>query len=85
VRLLAGSITSVALADGQIVPYGQTEDGINWFYNSDAAPLGSAPSKSMRLSGVNVAAEQGSTIDVSGGGDLLAFEFIKGKGGTKDV
>lgn len=85
VRLLAGSITSVALADGQIVPYGQTEDGINWFYNADAAPLGSAPTKSMRLSGLNVAAEQGSTIDVSGGGDLLAFEFVNGKGGTKDV
>ena len=84
VTIGAGSITSVSLA-GQSLPFGQTQDGTNWFYNSDTAPLGSLPGKTVRLNGATVTVTSGATIDESGGGDVFAFEFVQGKGGTTDV
>lgn len=84
VTLGNGSVTSVSLG-GQTVPYGQTEDGVNWFYNSDASPLTGPPTKSVQLKGAAVSMASGALVDLSGGGDLQAFEFISGKGGTRDV
>jgi filamentous hemagglutinin family protein len=78
------SITSVTLA-GQVLPYGQTQDGTNWFYNSDTAPLATLPAKSVLLIGGNVAVDKNATVDERGGGELFAFEFVQGKGGTRDV
>ena len=82
----AGALTSTA-TDGQIIPFGRTQGGIDWTY-----PLGDQtllfdvpPAQRVRLQGdvVNVAA--GAVIDVSGGGDLYAYEFVPGPGGTHDV
>ncbi len=84
VTLGAGSLTSVSLGNA-LMPFGQTEDGINWFYNNDAQPLTAPSAKSLVLNGVNVDVAAGSTVDVSGGGDLQAMEFIAGKGGSRDV
>lgn len=84
VTLGSRSLTSVSL-DGQIVPYGETLDGLNWFYNSPVAPISSPPAKSVTFNGGDVAVEEGAIIDARGGGDLQAIEFIAGKGGTKDV
>lgn len=80
----AGSLTSTSLL-GLTVPYGQTEDGTNWFYNSAQAPLSGPPTKSIRVIGSSVVDAGGSTLDLTGGGDLLAFEFVQGKGGSRDV
>ncbi|WP_164311351.1 hypothetical protein, partial [Streptococcus pneumoniae] len=38
VSLEPGSLTSVTLADNT-VPYGGTQDGTNWYYNSTVTPL----------------------------------------------
>ncbi|WP_187437388.1 filamentous haemagglutinin family protein [Bradyrhizobium rifense] len=92
VTLEPGSLTSVTLAD-TVVPYGETVDGVNWYYNASLHPLQAAsstgepvlPSKGLVLNGNNVAVKQGSTIDTRGGGDLQAMEWIQGKGGSRDT
>ncbi|RXT36471.1 hypothetical protein B5V03_32950 [Bradyrhizobium betae] len=84
VKLLPGSLTSVTLAD-TTVPYGATLDGSGWYYNSNTNPLAQPPSKGIVLAGNNVERQDGSTIDLRGGGDLQAMEWIQGKGGSRDT
>jgi len=84
VTLEPGSLTSVTLAD-TLVPYGATQDGINWYYNANLNPLTQPPAKGLVLSGANVTRAAGSTIDLRGGGDLQATEWIQGKGGSRDT
>ncbi|MCK9917202.1 filamentous hemagglutinin family protein [Microbacteriaceae bacterium K1510] len=84
VTLGAGSLTSVSLGDN-IVPYGETLDSLNWYYNAAQTSLTVPPAKRLVLNGGDVTVADGAVIDVSGGGDLQAMEFIAGKGGTRDV
>ncbi|WP_426407593.1 filamentous haemagglutinin family protein [Bradyrhizobium ganzhouense] len=92
VTLEPSSLTSVTLA-GTVVPYGETVDGVNWYYNASLHPLQAAsstgepvlPSKGLVLNGNNVSVKQGSTIDTRGGGDLQAMEWTSGKGGSRDT
>ena len=91
--LQPGSLTSVS-AEGQIIPLGGTVlTGQKWVYSvggasrelpaPEKAVLLSAPDVKVEQGATNV--EQGATVDVSGGGDLLAQEWIAGLGGSKDV
>jgi filamentous hemagglutinin family protein len=88
VTLGNGSITSVSL-NGLTVPYGTTTDGLEWSYNGDpsatTAALSAPPSKSISIGGANVSLDSGATIDVSGGGNLQASEWVPGVGGSRDV
>lgn len=84
VKLLPGSLTSVTLAD-TTVPYGATQDGSGWYYNSSTNPLAQPPSKGIVLAGDDAERQDGSTIDLRGGGDLQAMEWIQGKGGSRDT
>lgn len=91
VTLESGSLTSVTLAD-TVVPYGETVDGVNWFYNASLHPLQAAsdtepvlPSKGLVLNAGGVSVDKGATIDTRGGGDLQAMEWIQGKGGSRDA
>ena len=97
VTLDPGSITSVSLdlAPGTLsaaapnnvltVPFGETADGKNWSYDSATGiPLTSPPEKEIAISGQAVVTS-GATIDLNGGGDIQALEFVPGTGGTRDV
>jgi filamentous hemagglutinin family protein len=85
VTLAAGSVTSVSLS-GLIVPFGQTADGKNWSYDSEfGVPLTQAPQKTIQVSGDKVDLAAKATVDLSGGGDIQAMEFVEGTGGTRDV
>ncbi|WP_258002316.1 filamentous haemagglutinin family protein [Burkholderia sp. WAC0059] len=89
VTLADGSVTSVS-NDGAVIPYGTTVDGVEWQFNpvagTNAAPdLSGAPAKYIGISGNNVSLNSGATIDLSGGGDLQAEEWVSGTGGTRDV
>lgn len=88
VNLGAGSITSVSL-DGETVPYGSTVDGQQWSYNgapnTSSPTLSAPPAKTISIAGNNVSLGQGATIDVSGGGELQASEWVPGTGGTVNV
>ena len=83
--LKAGSVTSNSAKD-LTIPFGRVQGGLDWIY-----PLGSqnlvfndAPSKNMTLNGKTINLESGATVDTRGGGDLSAFEFLPGPGGSYD-
>ncbi|HEY1610021.1 MAG TPA: filamentous hemagglutinin N-terminal domain-containing protein, partial [Paraburkholderia sp.] len=89
VTFASGSLTSVS-EDGAVIPYGATVDGVEWQFNpvpgANAAPdLSAPPTKFISASGGSVALDAGATIDLSGGGDLQAAEFVAGTGGTRNV
>lgn len=84
VELLAGAITSVA-AD-RAIPYGTTTDGIEWYFApTTTEALSAPPAKELRIGGAVVTLEPGTRVDVSGGGDVYAYEFSSGTGGSRDV
>jgi filamentous hemagglutinin family protein len=85
-ELAAGSVTSNS-AKGAIIPFGRTQGGLDWLY-----PLGdqnlvftAPPEKKLVLDGPKVDIADGSVIDTGGGGDLFAFEFVPGPGGSYDL
>lgn len=87
VTLAAGSLTSVS-AEGQTIPLGNTElSGRDWVYDLGSLKqvLTTPPEKRIVLDGENVAVAAGARLDLSGGGDLYAYEFLKGPGGSKDI
>lgn len=88
--LEAGSITSVsARVDANtalVLPYGVNLNGDAWIDpTSTDISQGGVPEKTVSLSTANLTQEAGATIDVSGGGDLLAYRWVSGLGGTKDI
>ena len=88
VQLQSGSTTSVSL-NGAVLPFGSTVDGQEWRYDGatdlTGADLSAPPVKQISINGSQVSLQQGATVDVSGGGDLQAFEWIPGTGGSRDV
>jgi filamentous hemagglutinin family protein len=79
--LAPGSLTSASL-EGLVVPYGVIEPTLVF---GDYRNPGDAPVKAVRLDGPNVNVQAGAVIDVSGGGDLLAWRFVPGNGGRTDI
>ncbi|RAS38974.1 filamentous haemagglutinin family protein [Paraburkholderia bryophila] len=83
-----GSVTSVSNGNS-VIPYGTTVDGTEWRFNpvagSTTPDLNAPPSKFVGVNGSSIALNKGATIDLSGGGDLQAAEWIPGTGGTRDV
>ncbi len=85
-----GSLTSTS-ADGLTIPFGETQAGTDWVYplaDSITTVYGTdgvaPPSQNIVLNAENVDI-QGGKIDISGGGDLQAYEWIQGPGGEQDV
>ncbi|XHR29296.1 MAG: filamentous hemagglutinin N-terminal domain-containing protein [Chthoniobacteraceae bacterium] len=85
VTLLAGSITSVS-ADGQTIPYGTVTSDDTWIDPSGTDITNSGPTaKTVSISGESIDAKSGAVVDLSGGGDLYAYQFVAGNGGSTDV
>ena len=85
-ELSAGSVTSVS-ADGLIIPFGVTEAELDWLYPLNSVSnlvLNSAPDKQIVLSAKDIDLAEGSVVDLSAGGDLFAYEFVPGLGGSSD-
>lgn len=81
----SGSVTSVS-ADGLTIPYGTNQNGTAWIDPAGVdITVGGVPGKTINLAGANLADVSGSTIDIRGGGDLLAYRFVSGIGGTNDI
>ncbi len=87
-----GSITSVSGA-GVVVPYGTLTNnelwqdptlGVNPQAASDSA-LNAPPEKRVTLTAPAVDLARGAVVDIAGGGDLYAWEFVPGPGGSHDV
>ncbi|MGH8780555.1 filamentous haemagglutinin family protein [Paraburkholderia sp.] len=88
VSLAPGSITSVSNGN-TVIPYGVTVDGTEWQYNatnsSQAPDVTAPPAKLVSVNGSQVSLSPGATIDLSGGGDLQASEWIAGTGGSRNL
>jgi len=81
VSLGAGSITSVA-TDRELLFGYTTESGSSWNYQG---AVNSLPGKSIRIDAADTVVASGARLDLSGGGDALAWEFTAGPGGKNDV
>jgi filamentous hemagglutinin family protein len=86
-----GSQTSVSGVDPQtgqelLVPYGLIKNGISWIDPSGFdITTGGVPAKSITLSANKLSFQSGATIDIRGGGNLLAYRWVEGNGGTADI
>ncbi len=88
----AGSITSVSGA-GLMVPYGTLINNEHWqdpskqtdSTNPSGSSLTAPPEKRITMKSPNVDLAQGAVVDIRGGGDLYAWEFVPGPGGSHDV
>ncbi|MDT9071420.1 hypothetical protein, partial [Escherichia coli] len=77
----AGSLTSVS-ADGLSIPYGVSTDQSEYYFSpTNANPLTAPPAAVLTLAGRTVTTAAGATINLKGGGDDYAYEFIPGSGG----
>jgi len=84
------SITSVSARINDqtslTLPYGVNLNGNAWIDpTSTDISQGGVPEKSITLSGSAVTQKASAVIDVSGGGDLLAYRWVTGLRGTKDI
>ncbi|MDP1633857.1 MAG: hypothetical protein Q8L69_04145, partial [Gallionellaceae bacterium] len=96
VTLGSGSMTSVA-ADRDLLFGNTIESGTQWRYSGvswiqgNGAPSASsidilaAPAKSIRIDAAESTVASGARLDLSGGGEALAWEFTAGPGGKTDV
>ncbi|NOU23496.1 MAG: filamentous hemagglutinin N-terminal domain-containing protein [Methyloglobulus sp.] len=80
-----GSVTSVSGA-GLLIPFGKIDAGQDWLYPVAGGGIvyNAPPEKKLVLSAPQIDLQKGSTVDLSGGGDLLAYEFQPGIGGSQD-
>ncbi len=91
INLYAGSTTSVA-GEGTAVPYGLVQNGSLWTYQNGTAAaqtVTATPAKQIALSGtaINLKTEAGKAdprLDLKGGGDIYAYEWTPGPGGSRD-
>ncbi|WP_246534842.1 filamentous haemagglutinin family protein [Methylomonas paludis] len=87
-RLADGSLTSVSGA-GAIIPFGLGSGGTEWLYPVSGGNIvvnaDNLPQKSLQLQAKTIDLQKGANIDLSGGGNLYAYEFVTGVGGSNDV
>lgn len=84
ITLAPDSIIS-ASAKGLTVPFGGTRDIGQSLWYGDLAKTFDMPSKRITIDAPAVSIEAGSLIDNSGGGEILATEWVPGIGGSTDV
>jgi filamentous hemagglutinin len=86
--LANGALVSVSGA-GLDVPYGLTqENGAEWLYttpNGTTNTITGVPTKQVSLTAPNVTVQPKATVNITGGGDLYAYEWVPGTGGTTDA
>lgn len=84
-HLLPGSVTSVS-ANGLVMPYGGTLDGLSYLNAAADAVYGLAGGgPSVIVYSHSVAADPGAVIDLSGGGEIRGAAFLTGRGGSTDA
>jgi filamentous hemagglutinin family protein len=91
VTLQPGSITSVSAVDPStgksiIVPYGLNLNGTSWIDPAGTdITLSGLAGKAVTIAGENVTTRAGSVVDIQGGGDLYAYRWLSGNGGSTDI
>lgn len=82
----SGSRTSASGA-GVTTVFGNSEFGTDWVYELGdvVRVIDGTPEKRVSLTAPDIRLRAGSVVDISGGGDLLTFEFVPGPGGRRDL
>lgn len=82
----SGSLTSVS-AEGSLLPYAVTILGGSKMSIAEGNDNSQASfdGKNIHVNGINVDLQQNARLDISGGGDTQAFEWIPGIGGSTDI
>lgn len=83
VTLASGSVVDVS-AHGRSLPYGSFING-EWYDDSGSTTLTAMPAKKVTLNGNVLDIQAGASLDLSGGGDMSAYEFLPGTGGSRNV
>ena len=83
--LASGSRSSTSGA-GVTTVFGNSEFGTDWIYSLGdvVRVIDGSPEKRISLTAPDIHLSTGSLVDISGGGDLLTFEFVPGPGGRRD-
>lgn len=92
VHLAPGAWVNVS-GDNQLIPFGSIiGNDLDWLYslnpqNSSAAKnlITNTPAKQVNIKADRIEMDEGSRINLSGGGDLLAYQFAPGPTGSRDV
>ena len=84
IELGASSVTSVS-GKGLTLPYGSTTGDAAWAYGGSPLTAPGEKTVSLLAPSKRIDVKPGAVLDLSGGGDLLALEFVPGPGGSKDV
>ena len=86
--LTTGSVTDVSAHDA-VIPFGALSSGLNWVYPLPGVAstniIENAPEKRITLQGPDIDVQNGAVLDMSGGGEVLAHEFVPGTGGSVDI
>ncbi len=91
VSLASGSVTSVSAIDPLtgsplLIPFGLSTDGSSFIDPTGIdISAGGLVVKGINIAGQNVTIAAGSTLDIRGGGDLYAYSYLKGNGGSTDI
>jgi filamentous hemagglutinin family protein len=83
--LAPGSVTSVS-ASGLLVPYGNVQNS-SWLYQNGQTveSISAIPARQVSLSAPSITLSKGASVDLRGGGDLYAYEWVPGTGGSTDA
>ncbi len=87
----AGSVTSVSSMDplsgeAMLIPYGYNPNGTSWIDpTGQDITAGGVPEKTINFRSSSLAMHHGALVDLQGGGDLFAYQFVRGIGGTTDI
>ncbi len=82
----AGSVTSVS-GDGLLVPFGVMQIGRDWLYPIspfENLVIDAPVDKKIRIQSKDVVQHASAELDLSGGGDIFAYQFEPGIGGSFD-
>ena len=90
---LAASASVNVSGDNQLIPFGSIiGNDLDWLYslnpNNSSAPtslVSNTPAKKVSIKADRILLDEGSRINLSGGGDLLGYQFAPGPTGSKDV
>jgi filamentous hemagglutinin family protein len=86
VTSVSGSSAGAASGSGLPIPYGINLNGTSWIDPAGADITSSGPvSKEISIAGTSVTVSAGAVVNASGGGNLYAYQFIPGVGGTNDI
>lgn len=86
VTLTNVSKTSIS-GSGQNIPFGITTTGGEVFNSSGGEEGTTRPlvEKAINIDGKNVDLQENAVMDLSAGGDMFAYEWVQGIGGSKDI